>query len=290
MVQEDAIRHSLHHGESTQSAHQGRSAGGAAALFRSVTIFLASGRRAASSSLSKRHSLGTAVLQQQQSMRHARRRSAPSHTRKLDALAKRTNFSRCELDSLAKIYSKLTSIPGTRMNSSLTSNGVSHPAQTVEGIDRTIFREVLHNTFDILTEDALIERMFSCWDKHSEGAIRLESWILGLDVFLRGSSHEKMEFCFKIYDLNNDGFITKDEIFLLFKNCLMKQPGEEDPEEGVKDLTEMALKKFDLDHDGKISFSDYELTVQREPLLLEAFGQVLPTSERVAAFLLTLKS
>lgn len=86
-----------------------------------------------------------------------------------------------------------------------------------QGIDRTIFRELLHNTFDILTEDALIERMFSCWDKDSEGAIRLEPWILGLDIFLRGNLREKMEFCFRVYDLNGDGYITKDEIFILFK-------------------------------------------------------------------------
>ena len=76
---------------------------------------------------------------------------------------------------------------------------------------------------------------------------------------------------------------------LFFRNCLMKQPGEEDPEEGVRDLSEMALKKLDVDHDGKVSFSDYESTVQEEPLLLEAFGQVLPTPESASAFLLTLK-
>lgn len=69
----------------------------------------------------------------------------------------------------------------------------------------------------------------------------------------------------------------------------MKQPGEEDPEEGVRDLSEMALKKLDADHDGKISFADYETTVRREPLLLEAFGQILPTPDSASAFLLTLK-
>lgn len=70
----------------------------------------------------------------------------------------------------------------------------------------------------------------------------------------------------------------------------MKQPGEEDPEEGVRDLSEMTLKKLDADHDGKVSFLDYEATVREEPLLLEAFGQVLPTPESVSAFLLTLKT
>jgi Ca2+-binding EF-hand superfamily protein len=68
-----------------------------------------------------------------------------------------------------------------------------------------------------LIEDVLIERIFSCWDKDSEGAIKLELWIIGLNIFLYGNLYEKMEFCFKVYDLNDDGFITKDEIFQLFK-------------------------------------------------------------------------
>lgn len=70
---------------------------------------------------------------------------------------------------------------------------------------------------------------------------------------------------------------------------MIKQPGEEDPDEGVKDLSELALKKLDVDHDGKISFRDYETAIKEEPLLLEAFGQCLPTEESCAAFLTTLQ-
>jgi len=81
------------------------------------------------------------------------------------------------------------------------------------------------------------------------------------------------------------------QIFSQFhRNCLIKQPGEEDPDEGVKDLSELALKKFDVDHDGKISFRDYEVVVKEEPLLLEAFGQCLPTEESCAGFLGTLQT
>ncbi|KAL6428769.1 hypothetical protein ACFW04_007972 [Cataglyphis niger] len=112
---------------------------------------------------------------------------------------------------------------------------------------------------------------------------------MGLDVFLRGNLRDRITFCFRVYDLNNDGYITKDEIFQLLKNCLIKQPGEEDPDEGVKDLSELALRKLDVDHDGKISFRDYEIAIKEEPLLLEAFGQCLPTEESCSAFLATLQ-
>ncbi|XP_046412761.1 EF-hand calcium-binding domain-containing protein 1 [Neodiprion virginianus] len=206
-----------------------------------------------------------------------------------DTLKKRTKFSRAELEALCKIYCKLITSPGQHAGPTTIINGMPSTAQTIEGIDRIIFRELMHNTFDILTEDTLIERMFCCWDRDSEGAIRLEAWILGLDVFLRGTQREKLEFCFRIYDLNNDGYITKDEMFQLLKNCLIKQPSEEDPDEGVRDLSELALRKLDVDRDGKVSFQDYETAIKEEPLLLEAFGQCLPTEENCVSFLSTLQ-
>lgn len=74
-----------------------------------------------------------------------------------------------------------------------------------------------------------------------------------------------------------------------YRNCLVKQPQEEDPDEGVKDLVEIILRKLDADRDGKVSFEDYETTVRNEPLLLEAFGQCLPTEGACLTFLSTLQ-
>lgn len=69
----------------------------------------------------------------------------------------------------------------------------------------------------------------------------------------------------------------------------MKQPGEEDPEEAVRDLSELVLKKLDVDRDGKISFQDYKVAITKEPLLLEAFGQCLATDETCTCILATLQ-
>lgn len=123
----------------------------------------------------------------------------------------------------------------------------------MQGIDRIVFRELLHSTFDISAEEMVVERIFTFWEKSGESTpLRLESWICGFSVFLRGTLFEKASFCFRIYDLNTDGFITRDEMFALMKNCLIKQPQDEDPDESVKDLMEIALRKFDVDKDGKV--------------------------------------
>lgn len=52
---------------------------------------------------------------------------------------------------------------------------------TLQGVDRAVFRELLHTTFDIITEEMLMERIFCAWEKGFEGLpIRLEGWIMGL--------------------------------------------------------------------------------------------------------------
>lgn len=53
-----------------------------------------------------------------------------------------------------------------------------------------------------------------------------------------------MKDCFAVYDLNGDGYISKEEMFQMLKNSLLIQPADEEPDEGVKDLVEIALKKM----------------------------------------------
>ena len=47
----------------------------------------------------------------------------------------------------------------------------------------------------------------------------------------------------------------------------------------------MTLRKMDLDKDGFIGFNDFEATVVKEPLFLEAFGTCLPTDRLLDKFL-----
>jgi Ca2+-binding EF-hand superfamily protein len=79
-----------------------------------------------------------------------------------------------------------------------------------------------------------------------------------------------------VYDLNGDGYISREEMFQMLKTSIIKQPSEEDPDEGIKDLVEIALKKMDKDHDSRLSFQDFHQSVLADPLLLECFGQCLP--------------
>jgi Ca2+-binding EF-hand superfamily protein len=81
--------------------------------------------------------------------------------------------------------------------------------------------------------------------------------------------------CFRVYDLNGDRYISKEEMFQMLKNSLVKEAVEED-EDGVKDLVDLVLKKLDEDRDGRVSEADWSSAIAKEQLLMEAFGRCLP--------------
>lgn len=176
------------------------------------------------------------------------------------------HFQKAEIEKLLSMYNKY--VEGTP-NSKL---------------DRLKFRDILHDMFG-MTDDMLMDRVFRAFDRDSDNYINSDEWVLGLSVFLKGAMDEKTRYCFTAYDLNQDGYISREEMYQLLKNSLVKQPTEEDPEEGIKDLVEISLKKMDLDHDSRLSYTDFENAIKEEPLLLEAFGTCLPTPEKCQCFL-----
>lgn len=100
-----------------------------------------------------------------------------------------------------------------------------------------------------------MERIFANWDVESDGlTLRSDGWLRGLYVILRGNLAEKARFCFRVYDLNGDGFITKEEMYTLLRHSLIKHPQDDEPDEAVKDLIEIILKKLDIDKDGKVKY------------------------------------
>ena len=61
----------------------------------------------------------------------------------------------------------------------------------IDKMDRTRFREFLHNAFD-MTDDILLDRIFKYFDDDNDGFINREEWILGLSVFMKGTYNSEL--------------------------------------------------------------------------------------------------
>ncbi|CAD7690402.1 unnamed protein product [Nyctereutes procyonoides] len=174
------------------------------------------------------------------------------------------NFKKSEVECLIRLFHSLVERANVRLNNF--------------GLDRNAFRAILHSVFG-MTDDMLMNRVFFAFDKDNDNCINAKEWVKGLSVFLRGTFEEKLKFCFEVYYLNGDGYISQEEIFDMLKNSLHQQSSEEETDEGIKELVDITLKKMDYDNDGKISFADFEKAVKEDKLLLEVFGPCLPEAK-----------
>ena len=133
-----------------------------------------------------------------------------------------------------------------------------------------------------MNEDLMMDRMFTFFDKKIDGTVTREEWVVGLSVVLRGDLDELTAYAFFVYDLNQDGLISKEEMWCMLKDALFCPGFQEEADEGIRDLIQMTKKKLDLDKDDAVSFEDFSGTVKRDPTMtLEVFGPCLP-SEKVA--------
>ncbi|KAF4794306.1 EF-hand calcium-binding domain-containing protein 1 [Turdus rufiventris] len=123
------------------------------------------------------------------------------------------------------------------------------------GFDRTVFRDILHSAFG-MTDDVVMDRVFSIFDGDNNGYITVTEWVEGLAVLLRGTLEEKMKL----------GFFKSPEEGQKYNPDLMSPS----PVFSYKTINS------DHDHDGKLSFTDFEKSVRDENLLLEAFGPCFP--------------
>ncbi|XP_015605116.1 EF-hand calcium-binding domain-containing protein 1-like [Cephus cinctus] len=183
-------------------------------------------------------------------------------------LAQQTHLNYREVEALALIHDKIVRVMGP--------------------VQRLVFRDVLHSGFDH-TENIrhlLVDRIFAAMDKQNILQIFMDQWNEGMSIILRGTLNERINFGYRVYDLMKNNRIRKEQIFPIMRGCLIKQQPDEDPDEGVKDLIELMLKKLDVDRDGKVSFEDYSTAVKdRNALFLECIGPIFPSRDARNAFL-----
>ena len=76
---------------------------------------------------------------------------------------------------------------------------------------------------------------------------------------LYGTEQEhKLRFAFKIYDIDEDGFITNGELFTVLKMMV----GNNLTDLQLQQLVDRTIIKADLDYDGKISYQEFKNMVK----------------------------
>lgn len=110
-----------------------------------------------------------------------------------------------------------------------------------------------------LTENPLVQRVISVFDKDSSGTVSFIEFLLGLSKLASGTSEEqKLQFAFAIYDVNKDGYISNGDLFQVMKMMVGDNLGEIQ----LQQLVDRQMVIADTDGDGKLSFEEFKSAVQ----------------------------
>ncbi|KAJ3433658.1 protein phosphatase 3 regulatory subunit b alpha isoform type 1 [Anaeramoeba flamelloides] len=105
-----------------------------------------------------------------------------------------------------------------------------------------------------LASNPILERVISIIDKNKNQFIEFSELIQTLSIFVvEEKKKERIDFVFKIYDLNGDGFISNGDLFLVLQSMV----GENLKDIQLQQIVDKTIAKFDKDEDGKLSYEEF---------------------------------
>ncbi|WAR22998.1 HPCL1-like protein [Mya arenaria] len=137
---------------------------------------------------------------------------------------------------------------------------------------KELTREEFKNVYNsIFIGDAteFAEHVFRTFDHDRSGTVNFKEFLVGLHVSGSSNLDTKLRWAFKMYDINGNGMIDKDEmktiVSAIFKMTAAKVPEELNTPEK---MTEKFFKELDVDQDGEISWDEFERGANKDPIIL----------------------
>eukprot|EP00938_MAST-03A_sp_MAST-3A-sp1_P003237 g3237.t1 len=128
--------------------------------------------------------------------------------------------------------------------------------QTLSGIkksDNLIDIEEFKMAFGLAKSNFFVERMFHIFDRNGDGKITFPEFLEGLSVL--------------IYDVDEDGKISRSELVKMMKACLKCFPHPFSDSQ-ITSIIDSTFKEGDLNKDGFIDFEEYSKLVESHPMML----------------------
>ncbi|KAI0120006.1 calcineurin, beta subunit [Nemania sp. FL0031] len=153
----------------------------------------------------------------------------------LDNIVQGSNFDREEVERLRKRFMKLDK----------DQNGT---------IERDEFLSLPQ-----ISSNPLATRLIAIFDEDGGGDVDFQEFVSGLSAFSsKGNKEQKLQFAFKVYDIDRDGYISNGELFIVLKMMV----GSNLKDQQLQQIVDKTIMEADLDKDGRISFEEFTKMVE----------------------------
>lgn len=122
-----------------------------------------------------------------------------------------------------------------------------------------------------LENSSFARRIFRGFDNNGDGQVNFKEFVQGLSIFShKGSVEEKLAFSFRLYDMDGDGSIDKNELFDMLKAIMFDNLQIDLSEEQLRVLVEHTFDEVDTNGDGQISYEEYREICMKQPSIIKA--------------------
>jgi predicted ferric reductase/Ca2+-binding EF-hand superfamily protein len=135
------------------------------------------------------------------------------------------------------------------------------------GADRRLDLDDLRRTLGLRSE-YLTRRIFDAFDVNHDGIIQKEEFLAGVRALVLGAPREKLEFAFRLWDHDDDGFLSREELLRMISLGLAESDVEERLNQPAEQLVSVLLAKADRSKDGRLSFDELAHAAESYPDLL----------------------
>eukprot|EP01083_Nonionella_stella_P069997 186994_1 len=105
-----------------------------------------------------------------------------------------------------------------------------------------------------LSQNPLLHRVISIFDTDNNGEVDFKEFINALSIFVdQENPKKKLVFAFKLYDVNNDGYISNGDLFTVLRTMV----GDNLDDVQLQQLVDRTIFQGDKDRDGKLSFVEF---------------------------------
>ncbi|GFS12553.1 calcineurin B-like protein 1 [Elysia marginata] len=185
---------------------------------------------------------------------------------------------------LAERMAKMTGVDeSTAMNVLMYAKTLT-PPNNPDVIDKVVFIAQLCTRFG-MSSIFLINIIFESLKLKGCAYMKLEEYVRVICVFLTTDIEVKIDFVFRCYDIQRDGYLDFKEIYTLLTSSIILTSEEHDTEEQVKELIDLVMAMTDRNRDGKITPEEFSAYVHRDILFIELLGSVLPLESFVKEFM-----
>lgn len=113
----------------------------------------------------------------------------------------------------------------------------------------------------------LAPRIFKLFDYNHDGWVDLREVICGFTALLRSAHEEGIRLCFKMYDDDDSGYISRDEL----ARVLGALPEDYLPADISQEKMDEIFEHFDTDSDGRISYQEFKHALSLQDAIMTHF-------------------